>query len=216
MLGGSGKRSSTSHPGEKERTTIQVHRFNTWDGSKEWTATLPEEEHTLSLAAGKGWVVCATDTCVLRLFGMEGTQFDLLRLPGVPLASAGRGRRLIVAFHQNSALRDSQCVSYYLLSVSERLGLSPLSEGGLPLSPLSELRWLGMTVSNLPATLDSAGHFHVGRVGMRGVAWLPMLDFSKELRKKKYADCLVILGVTPSLFPTSGEESSGLTSEEIR
>ena len=71
---------------------IQVHRFNSWDGSKEWNAQLPEGENTAcDLAAGVGWIVTVSDTAVLRLFGSNGTQFDLLRLCGYPVASAGRG-----------------------------------------------------------------------------------------------------------------------------
>ena len=159
LLGGSGKRTdATKHP--KDPSLIQAHRFNSWDGSKEWSAYLPEGENALCLAAGSGWVAAVSDCSILRLFGTEGTEFDLLMLPGSPVATAGRGNRLIAVYHQCSALLDSQNMNFYLLTVSG-MRLALLTEGSIVLSVGSELKWIGFTPQELPVTLDSVGHLQV-------------------------------------------------------
>ncbi|KAI6652164.1 WD repeat and HMG-box DNA-binding protein 1-like [Oopsacas minuta] len=212
VLGGSGNRNVKKQP--KDQCLIQVHRFNAWDGSKEWNAQLPEGENALCLAAGRDWIAVVSDSLILRLFGTEGTQFDLLKMPGYPVSTAGRGSRLILVYHQNCTLKDSQNMSYYLLAVSG-MKLVLLAEGTLVISLNSELRWIGFTSAESPVILDSLGHLEVGRVNSRGVIWAPMLDFSKTVRKKRNTHKLVILGITPCLVePTEDEES--VCNEEIR
>ena len=159
LLGGSGRRTDAARD-SKDPFLIQAHRFNAWDGSKEWSAYLPEGENAICLAAGSGWVAALSDCSILRLFGTEGTEFDLLRLPGSPVANAARGNRLIAVYHQNSALLDSQNMGFYLLAVSGKK-LALLSEGSMVLSVGSELRWIGLTPQELPVSLDSAGHLQV-------------------------------------------------------
>ena len=173
-LGGSGKRNVSNQP--KDNCLIQVHRFNSWDGSKEWNAQLPEGENTLCLAAGIGWIVAVSDTSILRLFGSNGTQFDLLRLSGYPVASAGRGNRLICVYHQNSALVESQNMSFSLLAISG-MRFVLLAEGSLTISLTSELKWIGFTSSLVPAVLDSFGNFEVIQLFLLQLVYVFVLVF---------------------------------------
>ena len=159
LLGGSGRRTEAAKK-SKDPFLIQAHRFNAWDGSKEWSAYLPEGENAICLATGSGWVAAVSDCSILRLFGTEGTEFDLLRLPGSPVASAGRGNKCIAVYHQTSALLDTQNLGFYLLAVS-KMKLILLAEGSMVLTVDSELRWIGFTPQELPVSLDSSGHLQV-------------------------------------------------------
>ena len=73
--------------------------LNAWDGSKEWTVSLPEAEEALAIAAAQGWVAVATDTRNLRLFTVAGTQREVVSLPGPIVCLSGHKNRLLVVYH---------------------------------------------------------------------------------------------------------------------
>lgn len=81
---------------------------NAWDGSREWTVALPEDEEALCVAAGEGFVAVVTDTRQLRVFTACGTQRELISLPGPVVCMATHKQTLAVVFHSSVGKSDVQ------------------------------------------------------------------------------------------------------------
>lgn len=73
--------------------------LNAWDGSKEWSIVLPEEEEALCVAAGHGFVAMVTDKRMLRVFTTCGTQREVISLPGPVVCLTAHQQTLAVAYH---------------------------------------------------------------------------------------------------------------------
>lgn len=73
--------------------------LNAWDGSKEWIMQLPDGEDTLAVVASSEWVAVATDTRMLRVFTIAGTQREIISLPGPIVCLAAKNNKLVAVFH---------------------------------------------------------------------------------------------------------------------
>lgn len=73
--------------------------LNAWDGSKEWSTVLSEEEEALCVGAGQGFVAMVTDTRMLRIFTTCGTQREVISLPGPAVCLAAHQHSLAVVYH---------------------------------------------------------------------------------------------------------------------
>lgn len=73
--------------------------FNSWDGKREWTVDLPEDEDICGLAVTTEWVAVATTMNFLRLFTLSGGQREIVTIPGPIVAINGSRNRLVVVHH---------------------------------------------------------------------------------------------------------------------
>ena len=78
--------------------------FSSWDNSKEWSTTMPEEEDIECITMGEGWVAVATDTRNVRLFSITGIQKEMFSLPGPVVCMAGHTCQLIVVYHRGMGM----------------------------------------------------------------------------------------------------------------
>jgi len=73
--------------------------LNSWDDTKEWSVSLPEGESAVGIGIGADWFAVATSLRHLRVFGLAGTQRQVLSLPGPVVCLVGMNNKLMVIFH---------------------------------------------------------------------------------------------------------------------
>lgn len=76
--------------------------LNSWDGNREWTVDLPENEDVIGLAVTTEWIAVATSYRFLRLFSIAGGQREIVSIPGPIVAISGSENRLVVVHHCGS------------------------------------------------------------------------------------------------------------------
>lgn len=77
--------------------------LNAWDGSKEWIMQLPDGEDALAVVASGGWIAVATDTRMLRIYTVAGTQREIISLPGPVVCLAAKNDKLAAVFHTGAS-----------------------------------------------------------------------------------------------------------------
>lgn len=87
--------------------------LNAWDGSKEWVMQLPEGEDALAVVANDTWIVVATDTRMLRIFSVAGTQREIISLPGPIVCLAAKNNKLAAVFH--TGISECILIHYYVI-----------------------------------------------------------------------------------------------------
>lgn len=73
--------------------------LNAWDGKREWTIDLPDDEDICGLAVSADWIAASTSKRFLRFFSISGCQREIFSIPGQIVASNGSGNRLVVVHH---------------------------------------------------------------------------------------------------------------------
>ncbi|BES94097.1 WD repeat and HMG-box DNA-Hypothetical protein protein 1-like [Nesidiocoris tenuis] len=155
--------------------------MKSWDGSKEWDCSLPDNEEAIGLVAGANWIATISDSLILRLFTLDGSQTDLTSVPGPFVAAAGSGQLLTVVFHSGIGIDSQQCLSYSEMVVDPRSKLiTVVSTKLLPLSPKTLLRWVGYSDEGSLCTVDSDG---VLRLLYRN-NWRPIISLDDQLKSK--------------------------------
>eukprot|EP00947_MAST-08B_sp_MAST-8B-sp1_P003435 g3435.t1 len=101
----------------------------------EWMQELPLGEEVVSVAMGDTWAAAVTDRRYLRLFtATSGLEAPPVMLPGPPVALAGHGRFLVVAYHAGPPFAGAQQLEYRLMAVRpDGVGCETLASGWLPM-----------------------------------------------------------------------------------
>lgn len=73
--------------------------LNPWDGKREWTVDLPDNEEICGLAVTADWISVATSMHFLRLYTLGGVQREIVSIPGPIVAINGSRNRLVVVHH---------------------------------------------------------------------------------------------------------------------
>ena len=155
-----------------------VNYFSSGDVNKEWMVEMMEGEAITGLAAGDSWVAVTTSSSHLRIFSAGGMQREVVMSPAGLVSLVGAGERLLVVWQEGS-----QELSYSLYRV-KMTGLVPLtvSPRPLPLSPDSELYWLGFSDSLTACSADTAGW--VRALDSRTGLWHPVLNTRDHTKGK--------------------------------
>lgn len=150
------------------------------DGHKEWDVSFGDED-ILLVAGGDGWVAAVTDMHTLHIFSADGTQTDLLSLPGRPIAMAGNGLTLCIFCHAGLGLNGDQQMSYSEYKIhSNSKRATFISIKALPISGQSSLRWVGFTDEGSLATLDSIGILRI----LYSSLWRPVCFLDKQCKSE--------------------------------
>ena len=161
---------------------LTVNYFSSSDVTKDWSLEMKEGEKIEAIAVGQEWVVIATSLNNLRFLTAGGMQRCVLSLTGPPVALVGAENRLLVVTHASHPLPGQQSLASSLYTISPSLSLSLASNPSpLPISPSSELHWVGLTDLMLPATCDTAG---VLRIQDKASSWRPVLDCKAHTKGK--------------------------------
>jgi len=181
-------RQATKKGKERKRGTSLVYCsvFNaaTTKGSS-WTRSLAEGEKAVAVAAGKGWSCVATDSGLVRVYGLGGLECDVFHAPGKVLSAVGQGRRLLLTHHASAS--DTQVHFQVLDMVGKRL----VHTGRLPLKPTLDtggesaaettLDWIGFAEPHtMPVFMDSSGLLS-GLTSNFGGSWVPLLEANQAV-----------------------------------
>ncbi|XP_067007806.2 WD repeat and HMG-box DNA-binding protein 1 isoform X2 [Anabrus simplex] len=159
--------------------------LNAWDGTREWSVDLPEDEEALAVATSDKWLAVATDTRNLRFFSLGGTQREVISLPGPVVCLAPFKDRLIVAYHNGAGL------CFVLLHIKSNDLQAAVPFQPLPVSPQSTLMWLGFSDQGTPCTMDSAG---MVRMFTSNGLWLSICNTKTQCKGK--SDHYFVLGIS--------------------
>jgi len=160
---------------------VTVHNFKSSESNNEWSMDLADGELVLGVAAGEGWVAAATSNNYLRMFTAWGIQREIISLCGPLVSMVGSGSKLFLTTHSAHPLPKQQNFCYYVVGVNFRRGLcsvtGPLS---LPVTPDTELYWVGISDTKLPVTTDTAGVVRM----LLNSAWYPICDTKAQISGK--------------------------------
>ncbi|KYN15387.1 WD repeat and HMG-box DNA-binding protein 1 [Trachymyrmex cornetzi] len=159
-------------------------------GNKEWSLDLPEGEESECLAVGDNFVAVATSKRNLRIFMIGGTQREILALPGPVVAMNGLGNHLVIAYHAGIGPAGDQNISLLWIQIQgTHLRSQTLT---LPLSPTSDLMWLGLSDARSPTIMDSDDVIRI--YDKRSCQWRVLCDANTQ--GKGRADHYFIIGVS--------------------
>ncbi|XP_076276688.1 WD repeat and HMG-box DNA-binding protein 1 [Lasioglossum baleicum] len=159
-------------------------------GNKEWFLDLPEDEEGCCVAAGDTFVALATSKRNLRLFTVGGTQREIISLPGPVVAMNGFRNALVIAYHNGIGASGDQNMNLLWIQIR---GLTLYSRRlSLPLSPSSELMWIGLSDLGSPAIMDADDVLRV--YNKKSSLWKVASDLSRQSKGK--ADHYFIIGIS--------------------
>ncbi|KAL4149661.1 hypothetical protein QTP88_003553 [Uroleucon formosanum] len=129
--------------------------LNSWDGKREWTVDLPDNDDICGLAVTADWIAVASVSRLLRLFTLGGGQREIISIPGPIVAIHGSRDRLVVVYHCGAPIPGEQNLRYCVYKIDSRV--EAICSGYVPLFPKSTLRWVGFSDYGSLCILDSAG-----------------------------------------------------------
>ncbi|OAD56165.1 WD repeat and HMG-box DNA-binding protein 1 [Eufriesea mexicana] len=173
------------------RSKLVVIALQGWgSGNKEWSLDLPEGEEGHCVAAGDNFVALSTSRRHLRIFTVGGTQREIVALPGPVVTMNGLRNNLVLAYHNGIGKVGDQKMNLLLIQI-RRLNLFSQTLC-LPLSPLSELMWLGITDLGSPVIMDTDDVIKV--YCEKSSLWKVASDMNTQSKGK--ADHYFIIGIS--------------------
>eukprot|EP01103_Thecamoeba_quadrilineata_P003936 TRINITY_DN1366_c0_g1_i2.p1 TRINITY_DN1366_c0_g1~~TRINITY_DN1366_c0_g1_i2.p1 ORF type:complete len:269 (+),score=43.23 TRINITY_DN1366_c0_g1_i2:33-839(+) len=138
----------SSKKGENGETGVLLfYQFNSWALNHDWTQTLPPQEVVESVAIGDNWVAVYTSRRFVRIFSFTSLQLAVFMIPGPIVALVGNGPLIAISYHSGRPSDNAdQKLDYLLYNVAQK---KQERTGGLPLSPGSQLSWLGFSLNGV-------------------------------------------------------------------
>ncbi|KAM4013251.1 LOW QUALITY PROTEIN: WD repeat and HMG-box DNA-binding protein 1 [Anomaloglossus baeobatrachus] len=176
---------------EELASKLQCLHFSSWDNSKEWMVDMPKGEDIQAVCLGQGWVACATNASLVRVFTVGGIQREVFSLLGPVVCMAGHGDQLLLVYHRGTGFDGDQCLGVQLLELGKRKR-QPLHGNPLPLSKKSFLSWLGFSAEGSPCYVDSEGVVRLLNRSL-GHTWTPVCNTREHCKGK--SDHYWVVGV---------------------
>ncbi|XP_025153504.1 WD repeat and HMG-box DNA-binding protein 1 isoform X2 [Harpegnathos saltator] len=177
---------------EDSPSKIVVLALQGWGtGNKEWSMDMPEDEQVECIAAGDNFVAAATSRRNLRIFMIGGTQREVIGLPGRVVTMNGLRNHLLIAYHTAVGTNGDQHINLLWIQVQ---GVSLRSQTlTVPLSPSSDLMWLGLTSDvGSPITMDADDVVRI--YDKRSCLWRVVCD--TNITNKGKSDHYFVIGVS--------------------
>ncbi|KAK0078713.1 hypothetical protein PV325_002159 [Microctonus aethiopoides] len=160
------------------------------NGNKEWSIELPEDEQSQCIAAGNNFIALGTSRRNIRLFMIGGVQREIIAVPGPIVSMNALDSHLIVAYHTGIGASKDQHMNLMWIQIrGENLKSRTIT---LPLSPSSELIWLGLTDNGSPIIMDTEGVIKIFH--KKSNLWRVAADTDKQCKGK--IDHYFIIGVS--------------------
>jgi len=168
--------------GDEEMTgKVTVTNFKNSETKNDWSVDLNEGETVDGVAAGEGWVATGSSRNYVRLFTAWGVQREILSVAGSIVSMVGSADKLFVVVHNSHPLPKQHYLSYYIIDINFRRGLNKIrGPDCLPVSPDSELFWIGISDTMLPVSTDSLG---IIRMLVDG-GWYVICDTKSQIKGK--------------------------------
>ncbi|KXS12667.1 WD40 repeat-like protein [Gonapodya prolifera JEL478] len=161
-------------------STVVYRPFDTWASKGDWTIQLNSNENVVAICLTTSGAVVGTDQRYLRFFSTSGVQTNILSLSGPLVSMTSFEDHFMVVTHSGAAFHGDQNLSYCLYNVET---MEVIKKDSLPISPSSELTWIGFSENNIPVTYDSEGVLR-GLLLHSNYAWAPLCD-TRILRQGK-------------------------------
>ncbi|XP_008197856.2 WD repeat and HMG-box DNA-binding protein 1 [Tribolium castaneum] len=174
-------------------------------GSKEWVLKLEEDatEEIVLVSASENLICFATNSYIVRVCSIFGTQRGIVSVPGPLVSMASFQNSVLVAYHSGSVRNGDQCINIKLIAFN---GLSMHScDIGAALGPESTLTWLGFTDFGTPAMVDSLGMVSLFPLSCN--IWIPFCDTARHM--KSPSDCFFVTAVLESYQSVVGLKCRG-------
>ncbi|KAJ6242490.1 wd repeat and hmg-box DNA binding protein [Anaeramoeba flamelloides] len=189
---------------EIQTSTLLFKPLDSWSSHADWVYQLPKNENAIGLAVGNDFAAVATEKGYVRIFSFGALQKYIFSLPGpfVTMATDGEDHLLIIYYTDHFGTGG---LNFKLINIKEN---KKVSEGKVPLSNSSELRWVSF-IENKPSTfvtLDSRGIFRILSNSIFGQSWVPVLDLTNpKYKNEKYfpigmTQKQLIAAITPEQF----------------
>jgi len=168
--------------GDEEVTgKVTVTNFKNSETKNDWSVDLSEGETVDCVAAGDGWVAAGSNKNYLRLFTAWGVQREILSVAGSIVSMVGSADKLFLVIHNSHPLPKQHYLSYYVIDVNFKKGLCNIvGPDSLPVSPDSELFWIGISDTMLPVSTDSLGIVRM----LYGRGWYVICDTKSQIKGK--------------------------------
>ncbi|KAJ6234584.1 wd repeat and hmg-box DNA binding protein [Anaeramoeba flamelloides] len=189
---------------EIQTSTLLFKPLDSWSSHADWVYQLPKNENAIGLAVGNDFAAVATEKGYVRIFSFGALQKYIFSLPGpfVTMTTDGEDHLLMIYYTDYFGTGG---LNFKLINIKEN---KKVSEGKVPLSKNSELRWVSF-IENKPSTfvtLDSKGIFRILSNSIFGQSWVPVLDLTNpKYKKEKYfpigmTQKQLIAAITPEQF----------------
>jgi chromosome transmission fidelity protein 4 len=155
--------------------------INSCDNNKEWTIEMPRKEYIKCVCVSRMLVACMTSKRFLRIYGIAGTQKEIICFNGVPIAMSAYENCLFICYSTNSL---SAVINYSLYYIDDEQNRD-VEHGVLPLSENAKLEWLGFSDEGNPYFYDSNGYlFSKCLTISKKNVWTPISDLRFGLNHK--------------------------------
>lgn len=174
----------SSSIGNQSKLTVIL--INSLDNTKEWSMEMPKKEFIKCVCVSRSLVACCTSRKFLRIFGLAGSQKEIICLPGIPICISAYDNQIFVAYNLST---NSTGYSLYHTD-----GCREAEHGILPLSEATKIEWLGFSDEGNPYVYDSSGYLYskCWSLSKTGV-WTPLSNLRSTLSHK--SDNYWIVGV---------------------
>lgn len=173
-----------------------VH-FDSEHEENEWSIQMPKGEQIKAVCLGERFVAVATSHRNLRFYSLNGTQHQLISVPGPIQCLVASNRTLVAIYHSMLPLPGEQSLDAMIVEVDlesrsvVNLEFSPIR---LPLTSASSLRWIGFTDEGTLAMFDSAGSLKLFKSGL-GLNWIEVANLLQQVT----AEAVFIISVSDLL-----------------
>ena len=158
-------------------STVKFHPFAEWKKIPDWTFDLPKGESAEAIAVGTNWCAVGTTTNYIRFFSYDGAQQFITSTSLSIVSMCAYENLLAVVMHNGTPLLDQQNMRYSIYDTSSAYKI--ISEGQFPLSPNSELKWIGFSDEGQLCSFDTDGVLRMLSISFGG-NWIPALDVTQK------------------------------------
>jgi len=155
--------------------------LNSFDNTKEWMVDMLRKEYIKCVCASKYFVACATSRKFLRVYGLAGTQLELICIPGTPVCMSAYENALFVCYYISNST-----IGYSIYHINDHLN-KEAEHGILPLSDAAKLEWIGFSDEGNPYCLDSNGYLYAKCWTVSKVnTWTPLSHLKPPHKSDSY------------------------------
>lgn len=168
------------------QSKLTVILLNSLDNTKEWSIDMIKKEYIRCVCASRSLIACCTSRKFLRIFGIAGTQKEIICLPGIPICVSAYDNCIFVAYN------TSNCSTGYSIYYTDNS--REAEHGILPLSENAKIEWFGFSDEGNPCVYDSNGYLYSKCWSISKTrVWSPVSNLRSTLSHK--SDNYWIVGV---------------------
>jgi hypothetical protein len=140
----------------------------------EWMVTLNQHENITNVALGMYWVAAYTNKKIIRIFGPEGIETDMIGFHEPVIGMCFYENLLAIVYHSSLPFSGNQCSKVRIINLSSK---EVVLDSTLILSNDSKIRWFGFSEEGIFYVQDTK-YMVWGQQNEH--VWTPVFDGAKE------------------------------------